>query len=223
MTLIVPEIIAPADNEKTIRQYRCAQAQSESGEVSDVFLCITNRRIIQYASTGSGNKTTTLYNDVHMNEVSGTSLFRGKEYKPKKFQKILLICLLSAFAIAAALCIFGGKIGDLIGMSGVGLYAILALVPFAIAGILILILRGRCFDVVMSIQIMTRNMAVSSVSVDAGFTANAPKFISVIPYPKELKRLFSELSSLILDVQHYGPDEVLRRVSVEEDIDNDVA
>ena len=38
----------------------------------------------------------------------------------------------------------------------------------------------------------------------------------IIPYLKETKTMIAEISSIILDIQKYGPDEVLKHIDAEE-------
>jgi hypothetical protein len=222
MKLIVPDIIVPSSGEKTLRQYRFANVSATSGNMKcDLTLAVTNKRLIHHAETSNSKKSQLIHNEIFIDNVGGFSLFRGKQKESKGLAwKILLVFLI--FGGLAAAAFFEAKpIYDFAATLIQGLKfdtmfkVIITGIPVLIFLIIALILNAKTYKYHINMIIYSKGLKVHNLFSDDESLIDTDNYI-VIPYLKETQAMVAELSSLILDVQHYGPEEALKHIDTEE-------
>ncbi|MDD4002712.1 MAG: hypothetical protein PHE12_00725 [Clostridia bacterium] len=222
MKLIVPDIIVPSSKEKTLRQYRFAKVSAALSNMNcDLTLAVTNKRLIYHAETSSSKKSELIHNEIFIDNVGGFSLFRGK----KKDSKGLMAKILVLFFIFGALGgaafwqakpIYDFAVTLIAGLKFDTMFkVIITAVPMLIFLIIALIINAKAHKYLINMIIYSKGLKVHNLFSDNENLIDTDNYI-VIPYLKETQAMVAELASLILDVQQYGHEEVLKHIDIEE-------
>lgn len=222
MKLMVPDVVVGSVGEKTLRQYRYAAVASPSENiVVDFTVAVTNRRLIQHAETDSSKKSTLIHNEIFIENIGGFSYYRSKRSE-KNNLAVKLILLFLLFGAAGAVLfwqsspIIGALQGlvpslqDVLGVK-IGLAALPLLIYIAVAAAMVA--RSKAY--IINMIIYTKGLKPFSLFSDPENLFYSDDYI-VIPHLNETKAMISELSSIILDIQKFGPDEVLKFIDSEE-------
>lgn len=222
MKLIVPDVVIGATGEKTLRQYRYSSVVSPADNMAAEFtLAVTNRRLIQHAETGSSKKSTLIHNEIYIENIGGFSFYRGKKKTgDRMFLKLFLPFLL--FAGAAALIfwqyapIFAFLKGIISALQDtLAVKIILTAVPMLIYAIILAVILAKSKVYIINMIIYGKDMKALNMFSESEHLLDTENYI-LIPHLNETKVMISELSSIILDIQKFGPDEVLRYIDPEE-------
>lgn len=224
MKLMVPDISVAATGEKTLRQYKFANVSSVTDNFNaDLTIAITNRRIIQHSETGNSKKSSMIHNELFIDNVGGFSFYRGKKYENKGLGRKLLI-LFFIFAALGGLAFWQSEpIASFIQRSiptvqnDTVFKIIIAAIPLFIFFILsfIMNLKGRKY--VLNMVIYSKGLKALNLTSSSTEELLNDNFI-IIPYLKETKAMISEIAAIVLDVQKYGPEEVLKHIDAEESV-----
>jgi len=222
MKLMVPDVVVGATGEKTLRQYRYAAVTSPSENiVVDFTVAVTNRRLIQHAEKDSSKRSTLIHNEIFIENIGGFSFYRGKrKEKNNLFLKLLLFFLL-----------FGGAAGVLFWQASPIIAAVQGIIPslqdtlgvkIALAALPVIIYIALAVSMVVRSKAYIINMIIYATGLKPLSLFSDPEQLLyfddyiVIPHLKETKAMISELSSIILDIQKFGSDEVLKYIDSED-------
>jgi len=219
MKLMVPDISISATGEKTLRQYRCASVSRENVNM-DLTIAVTNRRIIQHAENGNSGKSELIHNEIFIDNIGGFSFSRGeKNTNSNKGLTLFLLFLLFAaiggvlFWQATPVFNFVKRSIPTVVFNDVFKFG-LAGFPLVIFIIVALIINKKSHSFNFNMVIYTKGLKPFSI-ITASEESEDTGYI-VIPYLKETKAMISEISSIVLDVQKFGSEEVLRHIDAED-------
>lgn len=222
MKLVVPDISIPATGEKTLRQYKCANISSPtSGMNTDLTIAVTNRRIIQHAESSNSAKSELLHNEIFIDNIGGISFSRGDKSEKKGMGlKLFLFFILFAglggvaYWQSAPIFDFVKRSISTITYNDVFRF-VLAGIPLLIYIIIAIIMNIKAKKYVLNMVIYTKGLKSFDLITTSHETEESSGYI-VIPHLKETKTMISEIASIILDVQRFGPVDVLKYIDAEE-------
>lgn len=222
MKLMVPDITVPATGEKTLRQYKCANITSVIDNMSaDLTIAVTNRRLIQHAEAGNSSKSQLIHNEIFIDNIGGFSFFRGNKKEKRRFGlKFFLLFILFAglagLAYWQSLPIFEfvSRSVPTVPYNDVFKFS-LAGVPMLFYILIIVIINIKSRKFLLNMIIYVKGLKSFNLFSESEFLLESGNFI-LIPYLKETKTMISEIASLILDVQKFGADEVLKHIDAED-------
>lgn len=224
MKLMVPDISVPASGEKTLRQYRFANVSSVIDNFNaDLTIAVTNKRIIQHAETGNSAKAQMIHNELFIENIGGFSFFKGHKFEKEGLSRKLILLFILFAAIGGVAFWQAQPIYDFVYRSiptiqnnlmfKIGISAI----PILIYIILAVIIKAKTKKYVLNMVIYTKDLKPINLTSSSSEELLSNNFI-VIPYLKETKAMITEIPAIVLDVQNYGPVEVLKHIDAEESV-----
>jgi hypothetical protein len=221
MKLMVPDIVVPASGEKTLRQYKVLNISSPLNNFSaDLTVAVTNRRLIQHAETAGNQNSQMIHNEIFINDIGGFTYYRDKMVNKKKHGWVMIL-LFVIFAALGGLAFWQAQpICDFIKRSiptvqnDLTFKIIIASTPILIFLIIVLITNIKPKRFLLNMIIYTKGLNANNLflSEEKPFNDN---FI-IIPYLKETKSMISELAAIVLDIQKFGAEEVLKYIDPED-------
>jgi hypothetical protein len=219
---MVPDIIVPSTDEKTLRQYKYAEVSAVMGKMkADMVLAVTNKRIIQHAETKHSKKSQLIHNEIFIENIGGFSFFRGKRREKGKLPVILTILGFIFVAIAVVLFLQAQPIYDaaqsVFSTVTLDVFKILiTALPIVIFIIIAIILNAISYKYLINMVIYSKGLKAHNLfSEEPEILLDTQNYI-IVPYLKETQAMISELASIILDIQKFGPDEALKHIEAEE-------
>lgn len=206
MSLLIPTKIMASDGEETIRQYRCAKLKSEFGGLdSSAIIAVTNKRLILYAEPKSSKNPVILQHEVYIDNIAGVSFFTGRPLRRTGVGAAFAVMFVF-FALLSA--IFYWQAEPLFTAFNVGVHLtfenfrlIGTAAPMALYLLIALLYVLLSKKNTMSVSVYTKALSDSNINLKGGFTPSTNSFY-VQPNHKETRRMFSELSSIIIDIQN---------------------
>lgn len=224
MSLIVPDKVIAASGETTIRQYKCVKLVSTLSSFSaNATVAVTNRRVIMYADSGAGKKAEILQNEIYIDNIAGFSFFKGKAL-PRTGVKSRFFALFAIMAILSAVVFLmnGSIYGFLQTFMPVYQNTVFKVwttgVPIAIFFIVLLCHKLFSGKITMNMVIHSKGFQNANINIQGADTEQILSALCVLPHNKETQRMFSEISSIVLDVQRLGDKEVLQHLDTEASI-----
>lgn len=216
MSFLVPDKIIASEGEKTIRQYKCAKLYTSKTSLNAT-IAVTNRRVILYADNGNKKNPQVYQKETFIDNISGVTFFNGVSKKPGNFAIYFVMFLLSA--TIAGLCFWQAEsiynfAKFITAPLTIWVKLLIALVPLVLYLIISLLTRLGRKKQIMQFIIHTRGFANSNVALYSSEAEDLYEFC-VVPNSKESKRLISEISSIILDIQQYGAENVLKHIDAD--------
>lgn len=222
MKLLIPDIIVPATGEKILRQYKCAKMTTDlNGNSSDITVAVTNRRIIQHSESGSKAGSSMIHHEMYIENVGGLSLIRQKIFNKRSFNKKSLMCFL-IFLVLGGLCfwqsqaIFNVLSGSIPALKYDTVFKIeAALSPLVIFAVIDIILFVKSHYYVFNMLIISKGLTPGNIRIDGTNDVISKANYIIIPCIDEIQKMYSEMSSVILDIQRFGPDEIFNHIDPE--------
>lgn len=185
-----------SQGEVEVRTYHCTTSDEHKG---DGYVTVTNKRVIYH---GHG-ATSFMYNEVHLNKITGLKSYFGKGYNKKQIPYVIALVLIGLFLI----------LGFYEYKMGIG--------ALIIAASILMSSREASYHFAVCAQGSKSAVQIGFMQNTNRLTGQGAKLSIRARATNESRKMMSELGAIILDFQSIG-DQALKKWVPEEEIDKKV-